>query len=215
MPRLLLIVVGLLGLCSLAAVADEAPGSPGFEVMFDVGAALPLGDLGAAFGTPSGLDQQPGYRLGLRTRWITRPGWTISPSFTFTEFGGHDGLDDQTGKTRGEGQKFKVNAGSLRYGLDVGYLAPGPDESWRGFVVLGVAAAQNRYKEELVDDEVFYEDSIDTLAWMASVGARRGGVELAFEYHGSHFDTGRFFRDLTYYNWNYVALRLGYALPRY
>ncbi|MBD3220011.1 hypothetical protein GF314_02110 [bacterium] len=236
MPRLLRAAPGLVGLLvallaasALAqgsqtspfdpedlARAAEAAGRPGLEVVFDLGAAMPLGNLGASFPhTDAGLGAEPGYRLGLRLRGLLDSGWTIAPTFTFTEFGDHDGVDDRTGKTGGQGQKYTVKASSLRYGLDVGYLSPGDPDAWRGFAAVGAAIVNNRYKEELLDDEVDYADSIYDFSWMVSVGVRRKGVELALEYHASSFETSRFLLLPGEYTWNYAAVRLGYALPRF
>jgi hypothetical protein len=208
----------LLGLLCAPLALAAGPDDHKFEVMIDAGAAMPLGDLGAGFPqTISGLGAEPGYRVGLRVNAELRDGWILTPTFTFTEFGDFDGLDDQTGKTGGFGQKFKVRASSLRYGLDVGYLAPGPADAWRGFAAVGVAAVLQRYQEEMVDDETTYEASVWDLSWMVSVGLRHGSLELALEYHRSSFATTRFVALATDadYTWNYAALRLGYALPRF
>ncbi|MEZ4389134.1 MAG: hypothetical protein R3D98_16435 [Candidatus Krumholzibacteriia bacterium] len=230
MPRLLLVVLCLMPTLALAATTattattgaatapvHDASADPGLEVMFDTGAALPLGDLGAGLPhTPTGLGAESGYRLGGRVRYLARGGFFLSPSFTYTEFGDHDGFDDRSGKTDGFGQKFKVRAASIRYGVDLGYLSPGTPRSWRMLAAVGVAAVQQRYHEELVADETVYEASLYDLEWLASVGVRHGALELALEYHGSRFRTVRFLYTGTPadYDWAYAALRLSYALPR-
>ncbi len=53
-------------------------------------------------------------------------------------------------------QKFTVRASSIRYGLDAGYLTPGDVRTWRAYMAVGVAAVQQRYREELVADETVY-----------------------------------------------------------
>lgn len=228
MPRFLLIIwcLALTWSSAPGAEAPDAPDAPetpephagtGLDVMVDVGLAMPLGDLGAGLPhSPTGLGAEKGYRLGLRTRWTWDNGMFLSPAFTYTEFGDHDGYDDQSGKTEGQGQEFKVRAATLRYGIDVGYLAPGPAKRWRAGAAFGVAAVQQRYHEELIGDEAVYEASLYDAAWLASVLLRRGSTELALEYHGSRFTTSRFLRTPgpADYDWSYAALRVTFALPR-
>jgi len=222
MPRFLLIICCLALTWSSALGADspaaaDSLATTGLDVMVDVGLAMPLGDLGAGLPySPTGLGAEKGYRLGLRTRWTWPSGLFLSPALSYTEFGDHDGYDDRSGKTEGQGQYFKVRAASLRYGLDAGYLAPGRADRWRAGVAFGVAAVQQRYHEELIGDEAVYEASLYDVAWLASVLLRRGSTELALEYHGSRFTTGRFLRTFgpADYDWSYAALRVTFALPR-
>lgn len=208
----------MLLLTVVVAAADEPePALTGFEVMVDAGAVMPLGDLGAGLpNTPTGMGAELGYRLGLRLRWAGDSGLFLGPVFTYSEFGDHDGVDDQSGKTDGVGQKYTVRASTLRYGAEAGYLSPGTTRDWRLHTALGVAAVQQRYREELVDDEAIYEASLYDMAWMASVGVRRGTLELALEYHGCTFTTARFLRTgpPAPYDWSHAALRVSFALPR-
>jgi len=221
MPRIPLVVLLAALLTSLAVAAEadrDRSADPGFEVLMDAGLVVPLGNLGAGLAhTATGLGVEQGYRAGLRCRYTTPAGVTLSPSFSFSEFGDHDGFNDLSGKTGGYGQKFKLQATVLRYGLDVGYLAPGEPGDWRALVAAGVGVLQNNYKEDLVDDEFTYDASTYSLGWMLSVGARRGPLELAMEYHLSSFETDQFFLETIdgEYTWNHLVLRAGWMLPRF
>lgn len=208
----------MLLLSVVVAAADEPmPALTGFEVMVDAGAVMPLGDLGAGLpNTATGMGAELGYRLGLRLRWTGDHGLFLAPVFSYSEFGDHDGVDDQSGKTDGVGQKYTVRASTLRYGMEAGYLSPGATRDWRLHTALGIAAVEQRYREELVAEEAIYEATLYDVAWLASVGVRRGNLEVALEYHGCNFTTARFLRTgpPASYNWSHAALRVSFGLPR-
>jgi hypothetical protein len=230
MPRVLVIVLCLLfclppGLAAAqVATWGEGESSPpdpsraSFEVLLEGGLALPLGNLGAGFRhTETGMGAEQGYRLGIRTRFALGGGLSLAPVLAFTEFGDLDGVDDTTGKTVATGVKFKVRGSTLRYGLDLAWLAPPDASPWRAYAAAGVGLAQHRYLEDLPEEEISYDDSIYAFAWMLSVGVRGDDFEVALEYHASRFETGRFFRTLAdaEYVWNHAVLRVGYVLPRF
>lgn len=221
MPRALVLVLCLVIACTAAALAADEPdrsADPGLEVLMETGMVMPLGNLGAGLPhTPTGMGAERGYRAGLRGRYIAPSGLTISPVFSFSEFGDYDGLYDESGKTGGFNQKYKVQASVIRYGLDVGYLSPGSADQWRVLLAAGVAVVNNRYREELVDDEYVYTASVVSPGWMLSAGVRRGPMEIALEYHASRFETDQFFLETVdgEYVWNHLILRGGWMLPRF
>lgn len=195
----------------------DSPADPGLEVLIETGLAMPVGDLGAGFrGLYGGMGAEKGHRMGLRTRYVAENGLAIAPNLTFTEFGDYDGWGNVYDDPEGYLGVLSIKCTMIRYGLDVGWLAPGSADEIRPYVGAGAAIVKNTYKEIHVDDETFYEDAAHSLSWLLSVGVRWREGELALEYHGNRFDTSLFLplAGETDYNWSYVALRLSYALPR-
>jgi hypothetical protein len=147
--------------------------------------------------------------LGLRTRFFLNRSWTLAPSFNFTQFGDHDGFT-------ASGDKLKITASVLRYGLDLVYLAPGSHRSLRPFVGGGAAFVHNKYHEDIDEETAIYDASVNALSWSVVAGLRLQDWELSLQYDINRFSTPLFYptgEDLDY-NWNSVLLRIGYVLPR-
>lgn len=204
---------------SRAASADASPttGPAGTdspdrqgEVQMETGLALPLGDLGAGFPhTERGLGAGPGYNLGLRVRFYPARGIMAAPSFTYVEFGAHEGL--QSG-----GEPFAVRATALRYGLDLLYLAPGDARSIRPFVGIGLALVRNKYREEFPEAKTEFLAAANSLAGSLVCGVRRGDWNVSFVYEANRFTTSllSFDGEPRRHRWNSLLLRVGFTLPR-
>jgi len=193
--------------------ADPVPTrrpAPRLEVVLEGGAAVPLGDLGAGFtNTDHGMGAELGYALGVRTRFYVLPTLAVAPSFTYVEFGDHDGLS-------ATGEKFKILPSVLRYGLDVCWVAPGARDQVRPLAGLGLAVLRNRYRDEAPDDETFFEAAANNVALSLRAGLKWSDFELSLQYEINRFQTGRFTADLRErdHDWDHLVVRLGYVLPR-
>ena len=201
------------GSAQTLGAADPVPaaaGSPWLEVVLEGGVAVPLGDLGAGFtNTDHGMGAELGYALGVRTRFYVLPTLAVAPSFTYVEFGDHDGVDAL-------GETFKIRPSVLRYGADVCWVAPGTRDQVRPLAGLGFAVLRNRYRDEDPGEETFYEAAANNLAVSLRAGLRWNDFELTMQYEINRFRTGRFTADLMEreLDWDHVVVRLGYVLPR-
>ncbi len=193
--------------------ADPLPTrQPGswLEVVLEGGVAMPLGDLGAGFAnTDHGMGADLGHALGVCTRFYVLPTLAVAPSFTYVEFGAHEGLD-------ATGKDFEIQPTVLRYGLDVCWVAPGERDQVRPLAGLGFAVLRNRYRDEVPDDETFFEAAANDLALSLRAGLKWNDFELSLQYEINRFRTGRFTADLMArdHDWDHVVVRLGYVLPR-
>jgi hypothetical protein len=220
LPLLRLLPVIALTLSAGAAVAQYGPAdpvpdpvtedAPWLEVVLEGGAVAPLGDLAAGFtNTDHGMGAELGYALGVRTRFYLTRALTVAPSFTYVELGDHDGLTPA-------GERFKVVPSILRYGIDLCWVSPGERGQVRLLAGLGLAVLRNRYRDEVPDEETFYEAAVNSIAPSLRAGLRWQDLELSLQYEFDRFATGRFTADLRErdFTWDHVVVRLGYVLPR-
>lgn len=204
---------GILGLLAAAALltaaADDAAARlrPSiFDVVIDVGAVQPQGDLSAGFDTPAGFEASTGYDVGLRFRQRFVNGWSISPSFHYVQFGKYLGELE-------EGGAFETGASLYRYGVDLQYFFPAGRNAPRLFLSAGTALVRNRMREDYLDSGDYFKDKVDSLALAAGVGVQTGNFEFLVQYHRNHFDTKRFYPTSDSYDWDYISLEVGVGLP--
>jgi len=203
---------GILGLLTAAvlltmgaqdAAARARPSS--FDVVIDAGAVQPQGDLKAGFDTPAGFEAGIGYEVGLRFRQRFTSGWSIVPSFHYVQFGKYLGSNEVAGD-------FETGASMYRYGVDVQYFFPARRNSPRLFVSGGSALIRNRMREDYLADDTYFKDKVDSIALAGGVGLQTGNFEFLVQYHRNHFETNRFYAARNY-DWDYVSLTVGIALP--
>jgi len=197
----------------LAQAHDPAEANLGFrrlEIVMEGGLAIPLGDLpDSPENTLEGMGAELGYTLGVRLRFFLNKSLTLAPSFTYTEFGDHDGYIGS--------EIYHINSRILRYGLDLVYVAPGGHNTIRPFVGIGGAFVRNKYREENETLETFYEAGVNGISWAILAGFRLANWDLTFHYDLNKFTTSQFIyppEDLDY-NWTNLSLRIGYILPRF
>jgi hypothetical protein len=179
------------------------------EVLLEGGPVVPLGDLGSGFRyTSQGFGAELGYAIGLRTRFFVTRTLSVAPSFTYIEFGDHDGID-------ADGNVFKIRPTALRYGLDFAWIGPPSVGAVRPLVGVGLAVTRNRYRDEDRESETFFEAGVNALVPSVALGLRWGGLEAAVQHEFDRFTTGRFFSDLVPrdLDWDHVLIRFAYVLP--
>ena len=205
----------LTGLLLVAAAcagpaAQPAAARPGrSEVIIEGAAASPRGDLKAAHAAPEGFGAEMGYDIGFRYRQVWAGGWALSPSFHYVKFGKFSGYDADLE------DDFEIGTSVFRYGVDLQYAFGSGDRGTAPFLLGGVSLVRNKMREEYESDGSFFEDGANGLALNAGLGLRRGDFEFSFEYHMNRFDTLRFWDGVSEYDWDYMTLRIGFALPRY
>jgi len=204
-----LLALVVLGLCLSVTAGDAAARSPYLysEVVIEGGAVSPQGDLGASYDTAAGFGADIGFEVGARVRQRLRNGWAVAPSFHYAEFGNYSGVtpDDFL---------FEAKSSTYRYGIDLQYFFPARRGAPHLFLTGGAALVRNRYREDNLDNGDYFADGVNTVALSGGIGLEVGDFEITAQYHRNRFDTVRFFEGTRDYNWDYVSLRVGFALPR-
>ena len=202
-------VIALILLAAAAVVvwAPSASARPGFyEVVLEGGASLPQGDLGDSFDQPAGFAADTGYEVGFRFRSRWPNGWSLAPAFHYVHFGKNTGFIDEVTSFEGAGSIFE-------YGVDFQYFFPASRNQPQFYVTVGAALTHNRYREEYSDDD-WFEEAVNTLGGSAGIGVKVGDLEFSALYHLNRFDTQTFFPGSEDYDWDWVSVRVGVALPR-
>jgi hypothetical protein len=177
------------------------------EVIIEGGALMPLGDLEAGNETPEGFAAELGFDVGFRYRQLWPSGWAISPSFHYAKLGKY------TGQTTAD-EDFERGTSMFRYGVDVQYFFPSRRQAPRFFLTGGAAIIRNRMREDYADDS-YFEAGANSLSLTGGLGMRQGDFEFSVNYHLNRYSSSRFWDDVDDYNWDYVTLRVGFALPNY
>jgi hypothetical protein len=192
---------------------DPGPYQGRGQLVFEAGAAVPLGDLGDDFETTDkGLDAKTGYELGLRYRYFVVGGLAVSPAFHYTNFGDDQGVYDDDGQERG----FEVATSVYRYGVDFQQFIGPPDAPLRGYLSAGVALYHNRYRD-FAEGLGTFETSTNSLGFSAGAGLVLGPVELSGWYdfdRTSNDDLPSAGSDHDF-NWDHVTARVGFVIARY
>jgi hypothetical protein len=179
-----------------------------FELVFEGGAVLPLGDLGDDFiGTEKGLGASTGYELGARLRYYLGPTTTVGPAFHYARFGQWDGLSQ-------DGTPYHIKTSTYRWGLDIQQFLTPRRTVVRPYLTLGVALCTNRY-EDWAQDMGTYLNSTNDLAFGAGGGLAMGPVELSVVYTYCEAEKRALAQagdlaDATY-DWSYISVRAGLA----
>lgn len=219
--------VAMLVMLSTMLVADTAPArvvlesrgprhhrAPSqHEFVLEGGLVQPAGDLSDDyFSTLNGFDAGTGYQVGARVRQFVGRDFSVAPAFHFSSFGAADGVGD-FGSDGLLG--YRLETSTIRYGLDFQFYLGEPGGPARPFVTGGLALLHNRYRDE-VEDNGFYETSVNTPGVSLGAGLRLGNLELTGEYTWNRFSTGNLNADGLDldYNWDYLAVRVGVALGR-
>ncbi|HPF36168.1 MAG TPA: outer membrane beta-barrel protein [Candidatus Krumholzibacteria bacterium] len=176
-----------------------------YDVVIDLGAVQPQGDLEAGFDTPAGFEAGTGYEVGLRYRQRFTNGWAVSPSFHYVQFGKYLGSNETAGD-------FETGTSMYRYGVDVQYFFPARRHAPRLFLSGGAALTRNRLREDYLDSGDYFQDKVDAVALAGGLGLQVGSFEFLAQYHRNHFDTKRFYAADSY-DWDYISLTVGIALP--
>jgi hypothetical protein len=143
----------------------------------------------------------------MRALWPS--GWAVSPSFHFEDFG------DFTGSTI-DGVPVAFKTSIVRYGLDAQYFWSRAPGGLQPFVTGGLAICHNRYRDEQLGAKPdFYEASVNALAFALGAGVKVAEFEISATYNVNRFESARLlvYGARTDYDWDYVALRVGIALP--
>jgi hypothetical protein len=183
------------------------------QLVFEAGAAMPLGDLGDDFETTDkGLDAQTGYELGVRYRYFVAGGFSVSPAFHYTNFGDDQGVYDDNGQERG----YEVATSVYRYGVDLQQFIGAADAQLRAYLSVGVALYHNRYWD-FAEGLGTFETSSDNLGFAAGAGLVLGPIELSGSYdfdRTTNDDLPSATSD-DEFNWDHLTVRAGFALARF
>ncbi len=183
------------------------------DLILEGGVSNPYGDLGDNFfGTVKGAGAETGFDVGARVRWYWPSGWSLSPAFHYDEFGDFVGFSDLYNAD------IRVSTSVLRYELDLQYLFPGDRGSLRPFVSAGTGLYVNRYRDQLSTEDFSVLNTFNALGVNVGGGIKAGGLELAVAYHFNRFSTARLpggdnGHNVTDYNWDYLTVTAGFALP--
>lgn len=180
------------------------------DLVLEGGVAHPLGDLGDDYiNTVKGFGAETGYEVGARYRAVWRTGWALSPSFHFADFGDFAGYDAAE-------TPFVVKASVLRYGLDAQYFWNPEVSGPQPFVSFGLALCRNRYRDETLGTSAdFYTASTNALGLAFGAGLKAENLEISLTYNLNRFESAQllYFGDRTDYNWDWLSVRVGLALP--
>jgi hypothetical protein len=190
---------------------DPYPGRS--QLVFEAGAAMPLGDLGDDFETTDqGLDAGTGYQLGLRYRYFVVGNLAVSPAFHYSNFGDDKGTYDDNGFARG----YEVATSVYRYGVDLQQFFGSADAPLRAYVSAGVALYHNRYWD-LEEGLGTFETASNSLGFAAGAGVVLGPIELSGSY-----DLDRTSNDdlpsasgADDFNWDQVTARVGFVVSSF
>lgn len=208
MRRLLLLpaVCLLLPAAAVAQTAPEVVPPGGGRVVVDLGWMAPLGDLKDGLdATPTGAGARPGFEIGLEWRFALTGSWFLAPTGHFLGYGDATGLG-----TSGE---QSLSPSSLRYGVEAMYAPPRAGTQW--FAAVSPAYVRSLLKGPGKDHVTLIDAGAGGWGVSARAGLRFGDTELSVVYHVDRFRTFAFFgegEELSY-NWDTVALRLGWRLP--
>lgn len=183
------------------------------QLVFEAGAAMPLGDLGDDFETTDqGLDAKTGYQLGGRYRYFVAGGFAVSPAFHYTNFGNDQGVYDDDGLPRG----FEVATSVYRYGFDIQQFIGAANAPVRVYLSLGVALYHNRYWD-YAEGLGTFETASDNLGFAGGAGLVFGPFELSGSYdfdRTSNDDLPSATAD-DEFNWDHVTARVGFVISRF
>lgn len=183
------------------------------QLVFEAGAAMPLGDLGDDFETTDqGLDAKTGYEVGLRYRYFVQESLAVSPAFHYADFG-----DDQGTYLDGDVERgFEVETAVYRFGVDLQQFFGPPDGEVRAYLSVGVALYHNRY-EDFITGLGSFPTSSNSLGAAAGAGLVLGPVELSGSYNldrttnddlpSATADDG--------FNWDHLTVRAGLVLANF
>ncbi len=183
------------------------------QLVFEAGAAMPLGDLGDDFETTDkGLDAKTGYELGGRYRYFVAGGLAISPAFHYTNFGDDQGVYEDDGQLRG----YEVATSVYRYGVDLQQFLGGANAAVRAYLSVGIALYHNRYWD-FAEGLGTFETSSDNLGFATGAGLVFGPIELSGSYdfdRTSNDDLPSAGGDDDF-DWDHVTARVGFVLSRF
>lgn len=205
-PALCLLLASAQAAASAANTAATAVPPGGGRVVVDVGWIAPLGDLGDGLdATPTGAGARPGFEIGLEWRFALSRAWSLGPTGHFLGYGDATGLG-----TSGE---ESLSPSSLRYGVELMVSSDRPGTQW--FAAVGPAYVRSLLKGPGKDHLTLVDDSTGGWGVSARAGLRFGDTELSAVYLVNRFRSFGFFatgEELSY-DWDTVALRLGWRLP--
>lgn len=180
-----------------------------YEFAFEVGAALPYGDLGDDFtGTLKGLGAGTGYELGARLRYFATSTLAVGPSFHYADFGDWEGVFD-------DGAAYAIETSIYRFGIDAQKFFGSARSDLRPYLTLGAALIHNRYEDWDQDFGIFQTASTN-LAVAGGAGLALGPMELSavWTYNPAknrNLPRAPHVTD-TSFDWSYLVVRLGFAL---
>jgi hypothetical protein len=202
-------LLGTLLTCVAVGLAAPPTALPAVEVLIEGGAVWPGGDLGADYQPGRiGFQAGAGYTVGFRVRWYLKSDLSLSPGFSFSDFGNYsEELDGQLA--------FTLETAIIRYTLDVQWIYGRGGRGPRPLLSAGIGFRRNRYGVTIVSPPDDYAESVNTLGFDLGAGVRWGMFELLVVYELNRFSTYRFVDrdDRTDYNWDNVQLRLAWAFP--
>ncbi len=189
-----------------AGVPAEIVPPGGGRVVVDLGWMAPLGDLKDGLdATPTGAGARPGFEIGLEWRFAAGRSWFLAPIGHFLGYGDATGL--------GANGEQSLSPSSLRYGVEAMYAPPRAGTQW--FAAIAPAYVRSLLKGPGKDHVTPIDASTGGWGVSARAGLRFGDTELSVVYHVNRFRTFGFFgagEELSY-DWDTVALRLGWRLP--
>lgn len=184
------------------------------QLVFEAGAAMPLGDLNDDFETTDkGLDARTGYELGVRYRYFAVGSLAVSPAFHYANFENDQGVfhDDEAGVDRG----FEVATSIYRYGVDFQYFIGEADAPLRPYVSLGVALYHNRYWD-FAEGQGDFETASNNLGLAGGAGLVIGPIELSGSYDLDRTTNGNLpSAGNDEFDWDHVTARFGVVLTNF
>lgn len=180
-----------------------------YQLVFEGGAALPLGDLGDDYvGTRQGFGAGTGYDLGVRFRYYATSTLSLGPSVHYANFGDWEGVAD--------GYAYAIRNSAVRWGFDLQQFLGHDRLGLRPYVTAGAALVRNRY-EDWDEDFGTFSSSSSSLSLGVGGGVAVGPMELSVTYNYNPMknrvlsDTWQLGRNETF-DWSYVVVRAGIAL---
>lgn len=183
------------------------------QLVFEAGAAVPLGDLADDFETTDqGLEAGTGYELGIRYRYFVAGGFAVSPAFHYTNFEDDQGYYDDDGLERG----YEVATSVYRYGVDLQQFIGAADSPLRAYLSIGIALYHNRYWD-FAEGLGTFETASNDLGFAGGAGLVFGPIELSGSYdfdRASNDELPSATADDDF-NWDHVTARVGFVLARF
>jgi hypothetical protein len=204
--RLFLLNSVILLVLTTGALAAERPPS---QVLVEAGWARPQGDLAQEFGgSELGFGAGDGLELGLRWRYYLSRRFSLAPAFHFMDYRDFKSTDAELGD-------YRLESSSLRYTLELMFVAGVETDLARPFLALAGGLYRNRfngYDKALVTP---IDQSINTLGFAARGGVRLGSFELSAVYNVNRFASWRYFETGREedYNWDNFSVRAAWIIP--
>jgi hypothetical protein len=193
---------------SLFPVVSSAERPPS-QVVLEVGAAVPTGNLGDDFyDTELGLGIKSGLELGFRWRFFLNDQWSLAPAFHFLNYKDFKSVTP-------EGDDFRIKPTSFRYTLEVMWMPGERDSSIRPFAALSAGLFRNRLEAFHKTYDKPFDSSVNTFGAMIRAGVKLGSFELCALYGQNEFDTWDFFKtgQAETYDWSHWGVRAGWIVP--